>query len=52
MTAPPGLNFDNVFEITLQVAIVLFVFHLIRKDAVLSFVVAELLCLVFLSLQD
>lgn len=52
MTAPPGLKFDNVFDITLQVAIVLFVFHLIRKNAVLGFIVAELLCLVFLSLKD
>jgi len=50
MSAPPGLNFDDVFDIALQVPIVIFILHLGLIFSALAFVVAELLSLVFLSL--
>lgn len=50
MSPPPGLNFDDVFDIALQISIVLFIFHLGLIFSALAFVIAELLSLVFLSL--
>jgi hypothetical protein len=52
MSPPPGLNFDDVFDIALQVPIVLFILHLGLIFSALAFIVAELLSLVFLSLLE
>jgi hypothetical protein len=50
MTAPPGLEFNNVLYVALQVEVILFVLKLNLRLAAMPFVVAELLCEVFLSL--
>ena len=50
MTAPPGLKLNNVFDVALQVAVILFVLELYLGLATLPFVVTELLGQVFLSL--